>query len=105
MTYTLRPQSAPMKSAYVNYPPARPMSAILTPKPVSYNYKKEVTPKVTEQRFASASLARSRSQADFRGPLVNTPLPDYKPLNVTKILYCGVRANFDFNKCLCNNCA
>ncbi|CAL6009285.1 Leucine-rich_repeat domain superfamily [Hexamita inflata] len=20
-------------------------------------------------------------------------------------LYCGVRANFDFNKCLCNNCA
>ncbi|CAL6065436.1 Leucine-rich_repeat domain superfamily [Hexamita inflata] len=20
-------------------------------------------------------------------------------------VYCGVRANFDFNKCLCNNCA
>ncbi|CAL6064296.1 Conserved_hypothetical protein [Hexamita inflata] len=47
-------------------------------------------------------------QIDQIGSLINLKVLDASSnqlQNVDSICYCGVRANFDFNKCLCNNCA
>ncbi|CAL6101149.1 Hypothetical_protein [Hexamita inflata] len=66
--------------------------------------KKQIEPESSESSSDKVKEVKEVKETIQQKQEVKQEEPIQQDLTLERI-YCGVRANFDFNKCLCNNCA